>query len=222
MLAYTNHFGSIEADIWIVDGKLYVAHDSTEIRHDKTLETMYILPVVNAFRQNRGKAWADREGGFQLLIDLKSETYSTLSALLNMIKQYRGVFDPGMNKNAVRIVITGNVPSPGEYIKYPRYISFDGDISTRYDRKQLKKIALFSENFKKFTHWNGIGIFPEDEQIRLKQTVDSIHRIQKKIRFWDAPDNPESWEMLMKLGVDYINTDRIVELSGYLNRRKNP
>jgi alkaline phosphatase len=43
-----------------------------------------------------------------------------------------------------------------------------------------------------------------------------VHASGKKIRFWNAPDNPQSWQTLMNIGVDYINTDHINELGSFL------
>jgi alkaline phosphatase len=36
-LAYINHFGSIEADIWAVNGDLFVSHNMNDIKHERTL-----------------------------------------------------------------------------------------------------------------------------------------------------------------------------------------
>jgi len=54
----------------------------------------------------------------------------------------------------------------------------------------------------------------------LKQIIDSVHGINKKIRFWNAPDTSDAWSTLMNLKVDYLNTDHIPELSSYLKTNK--
>ena len=56
-LAYNAHFGSIEADIWAVDGNLFVAHSKDEITVERTLDSLYLQPVVKLFRANGQKAW---------------------------------------------------------------------------------------------------------------------------------------------------------------------
>ena len=111
-LAYNNHFGSIEADIWAVKGDLYVGHNSSDIKPERSLDILYIQPIVKIFRQNKGKAWKDYPSTFQLLIDLKTTVEPTLSLLVDKLKQYPDVFDPNINKNAIRIVITWNRPEP--------------------------------------------------------------------------------------------------------------
>ena len=219
-LAYDNQFGSIEADIWAVNGELYVAHYQADIKSERTLDGLYLKPVAEIFSQNGGRAWKNNPATFQLLIDLKTPVELTLSILIEKLKNYPGVFDPDVNPNAVRIVLSGNRPEPADFNKYPAFIFYDGLLDRKYDVELLKKVPLFSENLRKFTSWNGEGDIIDKEKMRIQGVIDSIHGLNNKIRFWNAPDNPNAWEILMKMGVDYINTDKITELSGYLKRLK--
>jgi alkaline phosphatase len=216
-LAYNNPFGSIEADIWVVGRDLLVAHHESEIKSGRTLDSLYIQPIVRVFRQNAGKPWTDCSSTFQLLIDLKTAAEPTLSLLIEKLKIYPDVFDPAVNPNAVRIVITGNRPEPSEFVNYPGFIYFDGILGKKYTDQQLKRILLFSEDLKKFTSWDGKGNINYEEKIRLQNIIDSIHALNNKIRFWNAPDNINAWNTYIKMGIDYINTDHIIELSEFLN-----
>jgi alkaline phosphatase len=218
-LAFNNHFGSIEADIWAIDGELLVAHYKADTKPELTLDSLYIQPIVRSFRQNKGKAWPDKSSSFQLLIDLKTEVSPALPLLIEKLKQYPDVFNPGKNKSAVRIVISGHRPDPSEFRRYPNFIYFDGLLTLKYNKKQLTRIPLYSENLKKFTVWNGTGEMPEKDRIRLQSVIDSVHSLNKKIRFWNAPDDTTTWDTFIKMGIDYLNTDHIVKLTDYLNRR---
>ncbi len=220
-LAYNAHFGSIEADIWAVNGVLFVAHDRADITPSRTLESLYLQPIAGLFRQNGGKAWKDNPSTFQLLIDLKTQTEPTLSLLVELLKKYPDVFNSDVNKNAIPVVITGNRPTPANFSKYPLNISFDGNVTLKYDAQQLKRIALFSEDLEAFTKWKGKAAIPEKEEKRLIQIIDSVHGLNKKIRFWDAPDAVYAWRTLMRLKVDYLNTDHIEDLTLYLENYKN-
>lgn len=218
--AYYNHFGSVEADIWVVDNDLFVAHDRSDISPERTLDALYIQPIVKLFRYNGGKAWHDHPGGFQLLIDPKTAAVPALSLLIDKLKQYPDVFDPAVNSNAVKVVISGNRPDPDTFSSYPSFIFFDGLLNKKYDKEQLIRVPLYSENLRKFTMWDGKKEIPGQDLEELKQVIDSVHSIDKKIRFWNAPDNQNAWKILMELGVDYINTDKINELAGYLEHKK--
>jgi len=215
-LAYCHHFGSIEADIWNVHGDLFVAHEKGKITPERSLDVLYINPIVELFRQNGGKAWVDRSGSFQLLIEIKSEVEPTLSLLIKKLKKYPQVFDPKVNRNAVKVVITGHRPTPTQFVNYPDFIKFDGDLTLKYSNQERKRLALYSEDLGLFTSWKGEGNIPEKEQNRLKIIIDSVHSQNCKIRFWDAPDTPFAWQTLMNLKVDYINTDHIQKLDKFL------
>jgi alkaline phosphatase len=216
-LAYYNHFGSIEADIWKSGNDLLVAHDKADLKSAGTIDALYLNPVVKLFRYNDGRAWHDYPSTFQLLIEIKSETKSTLSLLVKKLQKYPDVFDPEVNKNAIRIVITGKVPKPQEFDKYPRFISFDGDLFEKYSPDQVKRVAMFSNDLEKFTSWKDAGEISSTDAIKLGHLIDSVHVSGEKIRFWNAPDSESAWKTLMKLGVDYINTDKINDLASFLN-----
>ena len=218
-LAYNAHFGSIEADIWAVNGDLFVAHNKSGITPERSMDSLYIQPIVRLFRKNGGKAWKDFPSTFQLMIDLKTAVEPTLSLLVEKLRKYPDVFDSNLNENAIRIVITGNRPDPAGFSKYPLFIYFDGSIILKYDDQQLKRIALYSENLAGFTSWKGQDAIQEKEEKRLTQIIDYVHSLNKKIRFWNAPDSTSAWKALMNLKVDYINTDHINELSTYLQNK---
>lgn len=219
-MAYNNHFGSIEADIFYENGDLFVAHSRSDIKPERSLDFLYIQPIVKLFSANKGKAWPDNNSTFQLLIDLKTMVEPTLSVLVEKLKKYPDVFDPMVNKLAVRIVITGNRPDPSAFSEYPECIFFDGLLNKKYDDQQLKRVALYSEDLKKFTSWNGIGDLAGNDKTKLQSVIDSVHAKGKKIRFWNAPDNINSWNVLINMKCDFINTDQIVKLSEYLNKTK--
>ena len=86
-----------------------------------------------------GKVYHDISYTFQLMIDLKTEVEPTLSLLTEKTEKYPSeVFDPAVNKNAVRITITGNRPETTRFKDQPVFISFDGNVRKRYDPEQLK------------------------------------------------------------------------------------
>jgi alkaline phosphatase len=215
--AYDNHFGSIEADIWAVDGDLFVAHNRGDIRKERTLDALYLEPAVKLFRQNGGKAWADNTATFQLLIDIKTPVEPALSILIDKLLKNQEVFRPDKNKNSIHIVITGNRPDLSDFQTYPDFILFDGILDSLYTSGELDRVALFSENIRKFTSWNGEGKINPEDSIRLMKVINSVHALNKKIRFWNAPDDVNAWNTFTRMGIDFINTDHIEKLAGYFN-----
>ena len=70
--ALAHGFTSVEADIFLVDDDLYVAHDRRDITPERTLRALYLDPLRERVRKNGGKVY---RGGPQvtLLIDSGDE-----------------------------------------------------------------------------------------------------------------------------------------------------
>ncbi len=205
--AYAQKINSIEVDIHYVDGKLMVGHDPEDIAYDMTIEEFYVKPLLTVFKRNGGKAWKDTDQHLQLLVDLKTSTEPTLSTLVTLLSQWPEVFDPSVNENAVRVVITGDAPEKEAYANYPKFIYFDGDVEEEYTPEQLERVALFSTNFRKYSRWNGKGSIVDDQEARLYEVIDYAHKLGKPIRFWGAPESVAVYYVFYNMGIDYINTD---------------
>ena len=203
--AYSQGINSIEVDLHYVDGKLMVGHDPEDISALRTFETLYVEPIVEQFSLNDGRAWRDSERELQLMIELKTATEPTLSTVVEVLNKHPEIFDVTKNKDAVRIVITGNIPAPQEFEKYPQYVMFDGTVGTEYTKEQLERVALISENFRQYTHWNGKGMMIASELAAVKSTIATAHEMGKPIRFWAAPDGVTTWYTFYNLGVDYLS-----------------
>lgn len=203
-------FGSIEADVILQNGQLYVAHDARDIpKHTLLFEETYIQPLNNAAASVRDE--------LVLLIDLKTEAVATLQKVILIIQKY-----PDLTGNTkVKFVITGNQPPAADFKQYPSWIYFDGNINNPEHIQQIDRIGIFSDNFRKYTQWNGKGRIPGKEIPRLNEVIEKAHSLHKKIRFWGGPDNINTWYTFIDLKVDYINTDRIEELAVFLNKLRN-
>ena len=213
-MAYNAGFGSIEADIFLQDGELLVGHDLKEIRAHRTLEEYYIRPLLEGLRKNNGHPYADTSRILQMLIDIKTDSIFTVDSLVALLKKYPQV----SNNPGVRWVITGNRPDTARWTSYPSFIWFDGVLSRYYTQKTLTRIAMMSDDLKSYTQWNGKSNIPAGELSRLKAVVAKSHKLNKPVRFWDAPDFINAWIQLMHLQVDFINTDHIKALQDFLNQ----
>ncbi|MDR0766196.1 MAG: alkaline phosphatase [Odoribacteraceae bacterium] len=216
--AYSHRFASIEVDVCLVDGELLVAHAPGEVRRERTLERLYLRPLAEKIEDNGGAPYAG-DGKLQLLVDIKSESEPTMRALERLLQSFRHCFDPSVNPRAARVVITGNAPAPGDFDDYDALFLFDGNPYTRYTPAQASRVAMYSLPLARFSAWNGLGRIPEPELRAITALVDSLHRAGKKIRFWGNADTKTLWQAFIKIGVDYINTDRPEALAGFLRDR---
>lgn len=206
--AYAQQVYSIEVDLFLHNGELLVGHDLQDLRADMTFEKLYVEPIVTLFARNGGCAWDRSDEHLQLMIELKSETDPTLQAVVGVLNRYPEVFDTAVNPDAVRIAITGRVPAPADFGKYPAYVLFDGAWDVDYSPEQLARIALISGNFRSLSQWNGKGSIIPSELEAIDRVVDHAHAQGKPIRFWGAPEGITVYYTFYDMGIDYINTDR--------------
>jgi len=214
LTAYHRQVGSIEADLFLQNGILYVAHEKQEIQADRTLENLYLKPLQTFIKKNKGTPYSQSKASLQLLIDLKTEGKTTLPELVKLLEKYPEI----INNTGISIVISGNKPAAATWSQYPNFIHFDGTPGERYRPQDLQRIGLISASFRKYTQWNGKGLIVKPELDKIKHLIDSVHYLNKKIRFWATPDNVNTWQTLIALGVDYLGTDDVLGLTNYLKK----
>lgn len=217
--AYHAGMGSVEADIYLKKGKLLVAHNEEDTDTGKTLSAMYLDPIVKAFRSHNGNIYADTSKKMQLVIDIKADYKAVLPVLVTALKPNLEIFDPKLNKNAVRIVISGDTPAPADFGKYPSYISFDGRPYISYTPEQLERVAMISDEISSYSVWNGKGTPTPPDLEKMKTVIAKSHALHKPFRFWATKDNPNSWKELEHMGADWIGTDHPQQLQNYYNSR---
>mgnify|MGYP000072366596 CR=1 FL=1 len=210
--AYNQGFGSIEADIFFYNDSLFVGHTFTDIKKKRTIQTLYLDPLHNKIIENKQYPFADSVLSLQLLIDIKTDPERTIRKLIEVLNTYPTII--GCNK--VKIVITGNRPKQTEFIHYPNYLYFDGELEKSYSANELNKIALFSADFTSYSKWNGKGIMVKAESEKIDSIINTVHAKGKKIRFWASPDYLNVWQQFINKKIDFINTDHVVELGKFL------
>ncbi|SMD04029.1 alkaline phosphatase [Pedobacter nyackensis] len=219
--AYYAGMGSIEVDVFLRNGQLYAAHDTTEISADATLRKLYLEPLSKFYVKNGNRPYEDPSLKLQLVIDIKADYRRVLPQLIKDLEVYKDVFNSTKNPAAICIVISGNCPKPVDFKDYPDYISFDGRPNVAYTEDQLKRIGMISDELKSYTKWNGKGVPTPTDVIKLKGLVDKAHQMNKPFRFWATQDSPNTWIVLEKLGTDWINTDSPEKLRDfYLHKDK--
>jgi hypothetical protein len=208
--ALDHGFCSVEADIYLVDSQLLVAHQRNQVKPERTLQKLYLDPLRERVRKNGGRVYA---GGPEvvLLIDLKTDWKTiypvlreTLKGYADMLTIFRG---EATETNAVRAIITGyrsKIMFTGESI---RYAAYDGELEDLDSGASASLIPWISSNWGRTFHWRGVETIPPEEQKKLKEIVEKAHGQGRRVRFWGAPDFPDFWRELMSDGVDLINTD---------------
>ncbi|MBB6502771.1 alkaline phosphatase [Pedobacter cryoconitis] len=217
--AYYAGMGSIEADVFLKEGQLFVAHELKEIKPGATLVKEYLEPLYKLYKQNGNHPYADPKLKLQLVIDVKEDYQHVLPQLLKELKPFQDMVNRPTNPDAVSIVISGDMPVPEKFKDYPEIISFDGRPTTVYTDEQLERIAMISDELTHYTVWNGKGTPTKIDELKLKAVIDAAHQKNKPFRFWATQDSPNTWVELEKFGVDWINTDAPEKLRDFYLRK---
>jgi hypothetical protein len=220
--ALQHGFGSVEADIYLVDGQLLVGHDRDQLQPGRTLQSLYLQPLRRLVRQNGGQVYP---GGppLTLLIDIKSEGESTFEALHRVLAQYgemlTRVEGERVTPGAVTVVISGNRASDVIASKSPRYAGIDGRLSDLDTDWPAHVMPLISDNWGNHFRWRGNGPMPRAQRDKLRGIVTRAHAANRRVRLWATPENVSVWQVLYDCGVDLINTDDLAGLQRFLTSR---
>jgi hypothetical protein len=223
--ALENGFRSIEADVFSQGDSLYVAHDRKDITQGRTLQALYLEPLMEYISEDR-KIIYDSASPLILLIDIKDNgltTYKLLDRILNdfrkiLCKVSQEAYVPG----SVMVVVSGNRPVEYMMQQTQRFAFVDGRMKDLSEEYTPILMPLISDRWTKYFTWRGKGDMPEKERAQLKLYVQQAHEKGQLIRFWATPDTPGKereavWTELVEAGADLINTDDLVGLRSFLS-----
>jgi hypothetical protein len=217
--ALDHGFTSVEADIFLVDGELWVAHEKRSLKPERTLEALYLDPLRARVRAGGGSVYPGG-GRFTLLIDLKSEGGPTYLALSNVLAQYADIVSVvrggKVEEKAVDVVVSGDRPIAMMAAEAVRYAGVDGRLSDLDSDLPPEFLPLISDNWRTAFRWRGEGPIGEADRARLNDAVAKAHARGRRVRFWATPENENVWRVLAVAGVDMINTDDLAGLEKFL------
>jgi hypothetical protein len=222
--ALSHGFCSVEADIYLIDGQLLVAHDRKDVRPGRTLQALYLDPLRERVKANGGKVYRDGPP-FWLLVDIKSEAVATYKALHDVLSGYADILTAVDNNKvepkAVTVVVSGNRARDVMTAQPRRYAGLDGRLADLGADLPAHLLPWISDNWGLHFRWKGDGPMPGAERDKLREVVKKAHDRGRLVRFWATPENPAVWAELHAAGVDLINTDKLADLQRFL-REKTP
>lgn len=190
---------SIEADVYLYNNKLVVAHDTKELAVAPTLDSLYLQPIVGLFAKHNGRISGDSSYAPILMIDIKENGAAVLAKLLSMLQVHRSVFDRSINKLAVQIVISGDRGPITAWNSYAPMLFFDGRPYEVYDSATLERVAFISDGYANY----------KDNTKAIEQAAVAIHSKQKLFRLWGYADTLAMWQQMLQWGIDILNTDKV-------------
>lgn len=210
--ALAAEFTSVEADVYLVGDQLVVGHDPDDPRPARTLQALYLDPLRERIRQRGGVHRAD-ERHFQLLVDVKTEAESTWAVLDRVLAEYDDILRTHSPADTVvdrpvSLVVSGNRARASMEQVPTRYAGYDGRIPDHLDDPAPPAfLPLVSQSLALM-------------QQPLDDVVEQAHASGRTVRFWNVPATTQTWSRLLAAGVDWINTDDLSGLAGFLRARE--
>lgn len=221
--AENNGYTHIEADVFLHGNKLVVAHINPYFKGKRTLETLYLTPLLEQVLINDGYVYEGYDQPVTLMIDIKSDAQKTYTELKQVLEKYRpmlssynnGKFSPG----AITIVLSGHKPYDMIKSEQNRLAFLDEDLR-KVARDTIAHVATMAScKYSKLLKWKGSGNISEHERVKLCNFVSMAHKNGDQVRLWGSPDNKAVWKEMLNCGVDLINTDKLAVLRKYLIAR---
>ncbi|KDQ63633.1 hypothetical protein JAAARDRAFT_75927 [Jaapia argillacea MUCL 33604] len=233
---------SVEADVWLINGTLFVGHEVAALTADRTFESLYVQPLLsildgqnprNAFTVNQTtlNGVFDTSGStpLQLLVDIKTDGPTTLPYVLKALDPLRtaGYLTTFANKmikqSAIVVVGTGNSPLEDVKALEPRDYFFNAPLAQLSDPSldmtwDPTLSPLASTDYAATVGWSGIGTITEAQKGNITKLIGDAHTRGIRARFWDTPGWPIStrnnvWRELINAGADWLNADDLLAAS---------
>jgi glycerophosphoryl diester phosphodiesterase len=87
--AYHLGFDSIEADLYLKNNEIFVAHDWNKILPERTFKNLYLNPLLAKITENNGYPYSIKKP-LTLMLDLKKEGRELMKVLFAQLSQYKG------------------------------------------------------------------------------------------------------------------------------------
>jgi hypothetical protein len=224
--ALANGFTAIEADVHLINGELYVTHDHPVlVENIPILKELYLDPLLRHIKNNKGQVYAGYNSPIYLMIDIKTDGEATYNILQRQLIEYSVILsslhDVITIPKPVRIIISGNRPVKTIEEDTIQLAGVDGRLADLHKSYSAGFMPLISGAYSEILGWNGIGTIPEKEFEILKSVSGKVHQQGKKFRLWAAPENENTWKVLLAAGVDFINTDSLEKTKLFLLDKYN-
>ncbi|KAI9731996.1 MAG: hypothetical protein M1834_004447 [Cirrosporium novae-zelandiae] len=232
---------SVEADVWLFNGTLYVGHEESALSADRTLQSLYINPILDTLRrENPTTPFVDgggtRNGVFDtvsqqtlyLLIDVKTDGPTTWPSVvraleplrtLSYLTTYNASLPSPVTNGPITIIGTGNTPlSQIAPLKIRDYF-FDAPLA-ELENEEYKNLTgvvapMASTNFMEVFGWVR-GAMNETQIKVLGEQVKVARERGIMARYWNTPWWPKGtrnsvWRTLWEAGVGLLSVDEVEE-----------
>lgn len=225
MDALAFRFNCVEADLYLINGELYVAHDRPDTLDSRlTFRELYLKPLAQRIRDNGGKVYPEGDRPFMLMVDCKTsgeEMYPVLKAQMEPYKElFCSVSDGTYKEGAVLFFLSGDRPMLSLPQEKSRFTFLDGRVADLNKGMPRTLTPVVSDNFASFFKWKGNGEMPADELKRMREIMNQARSEGKLFRWWGAPDTENYKRFILQEGIDLIGADDLNSLFNILTDKR--
>ncbi|KAF2685300.1 hypothetical protein K458DRAFT_301055 [Lentithecium fluviatile CBS 122367] len=232
---------STEADVWLINGTLYVGHERSALTAERTLESLYINPILDTLhRQNPTTDFAPSStlnGVFDtastqtlyLFIDLKTDGPTTWPAVLSALEPlrkegYLSSYDgTAFTSRPVTVIGTGNTPLWLVQAAVPRDAFYDAPLAllnSTYTNVTANDAPIASTDFAASLGEVRKPELNETQLATLRAQIKTASDKGIKARYWNQPQFPIGvrnavWRGLWEEGVGLLNVDDLEGAAGF-------
>ena len=226
---------SVEADVSLINGTLYVGHEISALTPERTFDSLYIQPILSVIRaQNPNTSFVTsptRNGVFDtssgqtlyLWVDVKTDGATTFPYVIKALKPLRDagylttVNGSNVISGPVTVIGTGNTPLNQVQGVNQRDYFWDAPLATLNSTfSNITSIVspIASTDFAVVFGNVRNQTFNDTQLDTLKSQVATAHGKSIGVRYWDQPGWPVGtrnavWRTLYDNGVDLLNVDDI-------------
>ncbi len=219
-------YQGVEADFHLVRGRLLVAHDLRDVRSDRTLEALYLRPLL---------AWVERCGyglpDHPLLfnIEAKTEGYDAYHVLVRLLRTYHEILtvvrDGEEVVGPVQVVLVGwHPPLDSLVADRERFVAVQWDITdpaSQVPSVPPHLIRLITVDYGKAIGWSGRGLRPAVADSVLTRLIRERDVVPGRLaRVHNVPTRASVYRMLLDAGIDLIGTKDLTTSRDMLTERQ--
>ena len=231
---------SVEADVWLYNGTLYVGHEESALTEDRTFDALYVQPILSVLRKmnpdspfltegstKNGVYDTDSGQTLYLFVDVKTDGPTTFPHVIDALQPLRSarylttLSKSGITTGAVTVIGTGNTPLNQIQGVSKRDYFYDAPLPFLATSNITSDISLTA-------NWDFVDVFGEvrnqtfnsTQMETLEKQVATAHAKGIAVRYWDLPGWPIGtrnavWRILWDAGVDLINVDDLEGASNF-------
>ncbi|KAH2314991.1 hypothetical protein KXV92_006722 [Aspergillus fumigatus] len=208
---------STEADVWLYNGTLYVGHDTSSLTEERTLESLYINPILDVLKRqnprsrfvtsptNNGVFDTSVSQTLYLFIDAKTDGHETFKAVIDALEPLRkhGYLTTLKNNRTITngpitVIGTGNTPYDMVAPVANRDYFFDAHLESLNEPENagitdlISPIAStsFARAIGTVSEGDSEAILTEKQLSTLRSQIATAKERGIGARYWETPSYP--------------------------------